>query len=262
MGTGSNDLNSRDLPANYTPSNYTPDQVASEGTDKVSAHLKGIDNFLSPTVSIINDEFLSSATPAMSLGWSTTISGGANLSKVTTGIDSTDQALGEVQIATTGNGTRIALSLGVDQMLLGYAQIYQEWRMNILTLSDGTNAFHVNFGLYDNTGAGLDCTDGVHFQYDPATSTNWRCVTVSNGTATKTTTSVAVSTTYTRFGIAINSTGTSVTFTINGTSVATHTTNIPTGAGRFTGVCSKIQKTGGAAARQAVIDYFYQRITR
>lgn len=44
LGTGTDQLNSRDIPANFTPSNYTPSQVASEGTDKVSAHLKGIDN--------------------------------------------------------------------------------------------------------------------------------------------------------------------------------------------------------------------------
>lgn len=49
FGTGTNDVNSRDIPANFTPTNYAPTQVASEGTDKVSAHLKGIDNFLSST---------------------------------------------------------------------------------------------------------------------------------------------------------------------------------------------------------------------
>lgn len=43
FGTGTNDVNSRVIPANFTPTNYTPTQVASEGTDKISAHLKGID---------------------------------------------------------------------------------------------------------------------------------------------------------------------------------------------------------------------------
>jgi len=35
------------LPAGYTPTNYSPSEVSSEGTDKISAHLKGIDNALS-----------------------------------------------------------------------------------------------------------------------------------------------------------------------------------------------------------------------
>ena len=41
--TDSDGVNGQTLPANYTPSNYTPTQVGSEGTDKISAHLKGID---------------------------------------------------------------------------------------------------------------------------------------------------------------------------------------------------------------------------
>lgn len=45
-GTGTQDVNSREMPANFTPSNYTPTQVGSEGSTKVSAHLKGIDTAL------------------------------------------------------------------------------------------------------------------------------------------------------------------------------------------------------------------------
>lgn len=44
LGTGTDDLNARKLPAYFdAPSYYTPVQIGSEGTDKVSAHLKGID---------------------------------------------------------------------------------------------------------------------------------------------------------------------------------------------------------------------------
>lgn len=49
FGTGTDETNARLIPANYTPTNYTPDQVASEGTDKISAHLKGINNALNST---------------------------------------------------------------------------------------------------------------------------------------------------------------------------------------------------------------------
>lgn len=47
LGTGSDELNARDISANYTPSNYSPVQAGSEGADKVSAHLKGVDAALS-----------------------------------------------------------------------------------------------------------------------------------------------------------------------------------------------------------------------
>jgi hypothetical protein len=46
-GTTGRKVNSQHIPANFTPTNYTPAQVGSEGTDKVSAHLKGIDAALS-----------------------------------------------------------------------------------------------------------------------------------------------------------------------------------------------------------------------
>lgn len=46
FGTGTKQVNSRVIPANYTPSNYTPSDISSEGTDKISAHLKGVDTAL------------------------------------------------------------------------------------------------------------------------------------------------------------------------------------------------------------------------
>jgi hypothetical protein len=46
FGTGSTDVNAQPIPATNTATNYTPTQVASEGTDKVSAHLNGINTAL------------------------------------------------------------------------------------------------------------------------------------------------------------------------------------------------------------------------
>lgn len=46
FGTGTDEVNARNLPANFTPTNYIPDEVGTEGDDKTSAHLKGIDTFL------------------------------------------------------------------------------------------------------------------------------------------------------------------------------------------------------------------------
>ena len=46
-GTTGNKVNSQNIPANFTPTNYTPAQVGTEGTDKISSHLKGIDTALS-----------------------------------------------------------------------------------------------------------------------------------------------------------------------------------------------------------------------
>jgi len=43
--------NARVIPANFTPTSYTPTQIAAEGNDKISAHLKGIDTALATSVS-------------------------------------------------------------------------------------------------------------------------------------------------------------------------------------------------------------------
>lgn len=45
-GLTTDGLSARDLPAGNTAVNYTPTQTASEGNDKISAHLKGIDSAL------------------------------------------------------------------------------------------------------------------------------------------------------------------------------------------------------------------------
>lgn len=48
-------VNGQGIPANFTPSTYTPTQVGSEGTDKISAHLKGIDVQFSGLSSVTGD---------------------------------------------------------------------------------------------------------------------------------------------------------------------------------------------------------------
>jgi hypothetical protein len=63
FGTATGEVSSRDVPGNFSPSNYTPTQVAAEGNDKVSAHLKGIDNALG-TVTTTGDIALTSFTAA------------------------------------------------------------------------------------------------------------------------------------------------------------------------------------------------------
>lgn len=47
FGTGADQVNARSIPANFTPTTYTPDDIAAEGNDKISAHLRGIDEYLS-----------------------------------------------------------------------------------------------------------------------------------------------------------------------------------------------------------------------
>lgn len=74
-GTGANEVNSRAIPANYTASNYTPAQIAAEGDDKISAHLKGIDTALASAGGIPTDISLTSFSMANNVSTPANITG-------------------------------------------------------------------------------------------------------------------------------------------------------------------------------------------
>lgn len=139
-GTGSEDVNSRVVPANFTPSNYTPTQVASEGTDKVSAHLKGIDDAFSgiaaPTVVSVssnitlanNTTYLVSTAAARSLTLPSPSSGARITIK-----DSTGSAnVNNITIVRAGSEKieTVAASYVIDEIL-----------KSITLTSDGTDWF-------------------------------------------------------------------------------------------------------------------------
>lgn len=144
-----------------------------------------------------------------------------------------------------------------------------ETSININTLSDATNRFRWISGFGSN-GANTQEGDGVFFTYDEggtlngtAASPNWQCVTVANLVRTLTTTSTAVTANaWTKLRIEVNAAGTSVAFYVNGTLVATHTTNIPlASSNRFVLVKQGIAKTLGVTARLVYCDYLgYENI--
>lgn len=57
FGVGSDQVSGQQVPSNFTPSNYTSTQVASEGVDKISAHLNGIDLKIGQITAGYVDEF-------------------------------------------------------------------------------------------------------------------------------------------------------------------------------------------------------------
>jgi len=144
-----------------------------------------------------------------------------------------------------------------------------ESSFNINNLSTGTERYRWISG-YGSATAALSETDGVFFTYDEggtangtAASPNWQCVTVANSVRTLTTTSTAVTAAaWAKLRIEINAAGTQALFYVNGTLVATHTTNIPLGSNsRFVNPKQGIAKTIGVTARIVYCDYLgYENI--
>lgn len=118
----------------------------------------------------------------------------------------------------------------------------------IHTLSNGTDTYTVRVGFIENLGG--ESTDGAFFRYtDSVNSGKWQAVTRSNGVETATDTGITpVADAWHLMAIDVNAAGTSVVFSIDGSTVATITTNIPTGSGRETGFGLMAQKSAGTTA--------------
>lgn len=93
---------------------------------------------------------------------------------------------------------------------------------------DATGA-KIRFGFSDGTSGTGDPTNGVFFEYAKDLSANWRIRSGNASTYTSTTSSTAAA-----FGswikLKITFDGTTLTFFVNGTSIGTITTNVPTAA--------------------------------
>jgi hypothetical protein len=161
------------------------------------------------------------------------------------------------------------LSAIVPSMCLGNGAWVFETSINLSNLSTSLERFRTLSGFGGTSGAGVE-TDGVFITYDEggtqngtAASPNWQCVTVANSVRTLTTTSTAVvAAGWIKLRIEINAAGTSAAFYVNGTLIATHTTNIPLGtASRFLFVKQGMYKTIGLTNRIMYVDYLgYENI--
>lgn len=170
------------------------------------------------------------------------------IASLTTGTDSTGYAS-----LVTRNQSCIALGGGV-------------WKIQVVflvpTLSDGTDTYTMRLGLGDST-VGAAATDGVLIDYTHSVNSGkFRAVTRSNSTETATDTGVTVAIdTWYRLDVVVNADASEVEFwlregdTGDPTLVATHSTNIPTGVGRETGVQLSILKSAGTSARLLHVDY-------
>jgi hypothetical protein len=148
------------------------------------------------------------------------------------------------------------------QFQFGGGNWMYESYIEVNTLSDATNRFRFISGFGNVASSGTE-TNGAFFTYDEGgvsngtiASPNWQCVTTVGAIRTLTTTSVAVTTTWTKLRIIVNADATEVKFYIDGTLVATHITNIPVLPNRFK-VKQMIAKSLGTGNRFVFCDYIF-----
>lgn len=124
--------------------------------------------------------------------------------------------------------------------------------VSFVDLSDGTNGYNFRFGLdSSNNGLNGNPSDAIYVEYeDSENSGKFQCHTVDASTDTNTDSGITVAAdTLYELEIRGNAAGDEITFYINGSLVATNTTNIPDVEDmNFT--ISQITKTSGTSGRR------------
>jgi predicted thioesterase len=209
---------------------------------------------------ILFDHFLSVplTQPGGAINLQPSVSGaGAALANV----NAPDAAsLGVISLSTGTTTTgRASLISHTAAIRLGGGAITITWRFQMPTLLDGTETGAVYIGFGDAIGSAP--TDGVYLYWDN-TQTNFRMKTRANNVETDTDSTIPpVLATWYIIEIAVNAAATSVTFNLYNAdrsallATKTNTTNIPTGAGRETGLLANILKSAGTTARLLYFDY-------
>ncbi len=179
--------------------------------------------------------------------WAASVVGGT---VTTTGTAATNLRPGELDFAS-GSGTtdRISYRANVGYVIFGNGTYYWGSYQCVPTLSVVAQEYSLQIGFCDTVNA-VDSTDGAYFAYDRLTAGDfWEAVTANSGARTKTTGSVGiVAGQYYKLEIVANAAGTSIAFKVDGTTIATHTTNIPTGTGRGAGPGFMMNKSAGSSA--------------
>lgn len=185
------------------------------------------------------------------------VSGTGTAANVNVAGEANHPGIDQIETGTTATG-RAAIQTALNCVLLGGGAAVFEAVVRVPTLPDGTQSFAFRIGFGDSVSA--DFADGVYFELTQA-DTEWQCKTANNSSRTTSDSGhTAQANTWTRLRIEINAAGSEAKFYIDGTLKQTLTTNIPTGAGRETGIVASIIKSAGTTERTAQIDCVYARI--
>ena len=240
----------------------TATQTAIDSISDITRGKKGMSFFT---------DFIGPATVNSTYGLNNGVSGATISSSVNTSSFAASNQQGIIEYNTLTTATSHAHHSGNTIANIGFGGGIWNYETSIYipTLSTALERYRLFFG-FGNTVTNSDATNGVYFTYDEggtgngaSASANWQCITGGSSVRTLTITTVpVVINTWIKLRIEVNAAATSVAFYINGTLVATITTNIPTyAANRTVTMKQGISKTIGLTARNFYCDYIgYENI--
>lgn len=215
-------------------------------------------------------DFENTATSTPNFVQFTSGTGASVIRQVTNLPNATASQIGFCQYQTgttaTGYATHINEGFVGSQFFFGGGAWVFETFICVETLSTSLERFRFIAGFGSSATNGAE-GNGAFFTYDEGATqngttatANWQTQTCVGSVRTLTTTSVAVTAgAWVKLRIEVNAAGTSASFYINGTLVATHTTNIPTWVSaanpRGFNVKQSIVKTIGTTNRNVFCDY-------
>ena len=209
------------------------------------------------TIELFDDflTWINSTTSQSQLLWYTT----GNSWSTVSGTSAHPGYIGNFQFSSShtclifyGNG-----SIG-KTVFLGGGAITVNWVINIATLSNATNTYTLRLGLGDTVGS--DEANGCYLEYSSGeNSGDWIIKTASASTRTATNTSTAVGTGWQNISVSVNAAASTVTYYVNGSSLGTVSTNIPTtGISPFLDI---VWSAGTVGANSIEVDLFYMSQT-
>jgi hypothetical protein len=198
---------------------------------------------------ILFDDFISN-TIVGNIGWTNSNASGGTASIVAS--ESNHSGIGSLSTGVAGSVGYSNIFLGSNTIFLGNGVLDLEFLIRLPTLSTSSERYIVRIGLGDTVNA--DHSIGAWFEYDESTSANWRYCVNNGGSATKATSSIAVTeNAWIKLKISINADASSITFYVDGTSIGSVTSGFSTSG---FGPRLHIFKSVGSSARFLNIDYF------
>jgi hypothetical protein len=179
------------------------------------------------------DDFISTISNVYgNIGFNTVTGGTASFTLCSSGVSNAHPGTVVFSVGAAYSTAGLFLAQGTYApylpFILGGGILSVNFVMKLNQLSSGTNRFDVQLGMSDTFNLN-DPANGVYFRYtDNVNSGKWQICTAAGSTLTATNTTVVADTNYHNFGFIINAAASSISYTIDGVSVGTVTTNIPT----------------------------------